>query len=47
MSENKSEIPKLFGTSGVRGEVGTELTFDKLWNVGRALLPVCLRALMR
>ena len=37
MSENKSEIPKLFGTSGVRGEVGTELTFDKLWNVGRAV----------
>jgi phosphoglucosamine mutase len=37
MSENKSEIPKLFGTSGVRGVVGTELTFDKLWNVGRAV----------
>jgi len=37
MSSDKMEIPKLFGTSGVRGVVGTELTFDKLWNVGRAV----------
>jgi len=37
MPPDKLEIPKLFGTSGVRGVVGTELTFDKLWNVGRAV----------
>jgi phosphoglucosamine mutase len=49
MSVNKSEIPKLFGTSGVRGVVGTELTFDKLWNVGRAVaasLPAGANALI-
>jgi phosphoglucosamine mutase len=37
MSANKSEIPKLFGTSGIRGIVGTELTHDMLLNVGKSI----------
>ena len=37
MSVNKSEIPKLFGTSGIRGVVGKELTRELLMNVGRAI----------
>jgi phosphoglucosamine mutase len=37
MYANKSEIPKLFGTSGIRGVVGKELTHEMLLNVGRAV----------
>ena len=37
MSANKSEIPKLFGTSGIRGVVGKELTHEMLLDVGRAI----------
>jgi phosphoglucosamine mutase len=37
MSTNKSEISKLFGTSGIRGVVGKELTHEMLLNVGRAV----------
>ena len=37
MSANKSEIPKLFGTSGIRGVVGAELTHEMLLNVGKSI----------
>jgi len=37
MSYNNQEIPKLFGTSGVRGVVGKDLNYELLWNVGRAI----------
>jgi phosphoglucosamine mutase len=37
MYVNKSEIPKLFGTSGIRGVVGKELTHEMLLDVGRAI----------
>ena len=37
MSENKLEIPKLFGTSGIRGVVGKELTHEMLLDVGKSI----------
>jgi phosphoglucosamine mutase len=32
-----SEIPKLFGTSGIRGKIGSEITLDIAVNVGMAI----------
>jgi len=32
-----SEIPKLFGTSGIRGKIGSEITLDVAINVGMAI----------
>ena len=37
MSPDNREIPKLFGTSGIRGVVGKDLNYELLWNVGRAI----------
>ena len=37
MSSKKTEITRLFGTSGIRGVVGKDLTYELLWNVGRAI----------
>jgi phosphoglucosamine mutase len=37
MSSKKAEITRLFGTSGIRGVVGKDLTYELLWNVGRAI----------
>ena len=32
-----SEIPKLFGTSGIRGKIGSEITLEVAVNVGMAI----------
>jgi len=37
MSFKSFEIPRLFGTSGIRGVVGNDLNYELLWNVGRAI----------
>ncbi len=37
MSFKNLEIPRLFGTSGIRGVVGQDLNYELLWNVGRAI----------
>jgi phosphoglucosamine mutase len=37
MSLEKPSIPKLFGTSGIRGVVGKGLNYELLWNIGRAI----------
>ncbi len=36
-SENNSEAPKLFGTSGIRGKVGSEVTLELALGIGRSL----------
>ena len=33
----ETEIPKLFGTSGIRGKVGDEITPELALNVGKAI----------
>lgn len=35
--DNKDEPPKLFGTSGIRGPIGTAVTADLALKMGRAL----------
>ena len=37
MSFKSFEVPRLFGTSGIRGVVGNDLNYELLWNVGRAI----------
>ena len=37
MSFKNLEVPRLFGTSGIRGVVGKDLNYELLWNVGRAI----------
>ncbi|MGO9386497.1 MAG: phosphoglucosamine mutase [Methanobacterium sp.] len=36
-NENTSEAPKLFGTSGIRGKVGSEVTLELALGIGRSL----------
>jgi phosphoglucosamine mutase len=36
-NKNNSEAPKLFGTSGIRGKVGGEVTLELALGIGRAL----------
>jgi phosphoglucosamine mutase len=36
-NKNNSEAPKLFGTSGIRGKVGTEVTPELALDIGRSL----------
>ena len=36
-NENNSEAPKLFGTSGIRGKVGSEVTLELALGIGRSL----------
>ena len=40
MSFKNLEVPRLFGTSGIRGVVGKDLNYELLWNVGRAIARV-------
>ena len=37
MFSNNSSVPRLFGTSGIRGVVAKDLSDELLWNVGRAI----------
>ncbi len=37
MSFKNFEVPRLFGTSGIRGVVGKDLNYELLWNVGRSI----------
>jgi len=37
MSFKNLEVPRLFGTSGIRGVVGKDLNYELLWNLGRAI----------
>jgi phosphoglucosamine mutase len=37
MSSENTSVPRLFGTSGIRGVVGKDLNYELLWKVGRAI----------